>query len=311
MALHWAIYSEKLTNMSLIEDQQAARAVISHTNNITFHTGNIIDWFLMKKYKNSSISPDELMDGLKCVIKSWTKNISKSTLDIDSLAASLELSNQKLVKEIDPTLRDEMKISIKLFLNEYKPKIVRDAINKITRSLDVDRLDSVLLSFPLPNNKKVTQERILTPNERFEHIKEVWKVLEEIVMEGKVNQIGVCDFDMTEIEDLYEFAQIKPSVNQINLKNCCSVPNELLQYSSDKNIELLTHNDPDEILPSESLQNLIAEKTQDLKAHEWKPSYIARYAVLVKQRGIVHSKGYIVSADRQKNLQTFNDFAFF
>ena len=46
--------------MSLIEDQQAARAVISHTNNITFHTGNIIDWFLMKKYKNSSISPDEV-----------------------------------------------------------------------------------------------------------------------------------------------------------------------------------------------------------------------------------------------------------
>ena len=33
-------------------------------------------------------------------------------------------------------------------------------------------------------------------------------MLEEIVMEGKVNQIGVCDFDMTEIEDLYEFAQV-------------------------------------------------------------------------------------------------------
>jgi len=305
--------NKKLANMSLIEDQQAARAVISHTNNITFHTGNIIDWFLMKKYKNSSISPDELMDGLKCVIKSWTKNISKSALDIESSAASLELSNQKLVKEIDPTLRDEMKISIKLFLNEYKPKIVRDAINKITRSLDVERLDSVLLSFPVPNNKKVgTQERILTPNERFEHIKEVWRVLEEIVIEGKVNQIGVCDFDMTEIEDLYEFAQIKPSVNQINLNQCCTVPNELLDFSSDKNIELLTHNDPTEILPSSSLQNLIAEKTQDLKAHEWNPSYIARYAVLVKQRGIVHSKGYIVSADRQKNIQTFNEnFAFF
>ena len=27
-------------------------------------------------------------------------------------------------------------------------------------------------------------------------------------MEGKVNQIGVCDFDMTEIEDLYEFARV-------------------------------------------------------------------------------------------------------
>ena len=39
-------------------------------------------------------------------------------------------------------------------------------------------------------------------------------------------------------------SKVKPVVNQICTDLCCSLPQELVAFSSSYNIELLTHNDP-------------------------------------------------------------------
>jgi len=292
-----------------------ARMMMGHANTMVMHTGNVIDWFLLKKNRHSMISPDELMDGLNCVMKTWVRNTTHSPL-IEEATPNLEISNPQLVKEIDPDLRKEFKISVKLFLNDTKPEIIRDAINKITNNLNVQRLDSVLVSFPLPSkdvNQKVLADNDYVPATSvtdFETVKAVWLELESCIKSGHVGQIGVCDFDQDSLQTLYDWAAIKPTVDQINLNTCCHVPNDLVQYATENGIELLTHNDPPEILPVGPFQSLIGEQTEDASANEWYPSFIARYAVLVKYRGIVHSKGYIVSADRHLPSQ-IEDFAFF
>merc|ERR1719369_2396788 len=106
--------------------------MLGHANSVTMHTGNVIDWFLLKKNRSiyNMISPDELMDGLNCVMKTWVRNVTGSPLHIEEANSSLEIANPNLVKEIDPSLRKELKISVKLFLNDTKPEVIHDAIDK-------------------------------------------------------------------------------------------------------------------------------------------------------------------------------------
>jgi len=298
-----------------------SRLMLGQASNMTMHTGNVIDWFLLKKNRRySMISPDELIDGMSCVMRAWMKEVnSDDDLDIDETPSNLEVSNLKLVKQIDPDLRNELKISVKLFLSNTKPGVIRDAINKITHNLNVQQLDSVLVSFPISSddaNKKVDTDFNQSSNGNnnmpdLDTVKEIWQELESCVKSGQIHQIGVCDFDQNDLQVLYDWAETKPSVNQINLNSCCQVPNDLLQYSTQNGIELLTHNDPPEILPVRTFQTFLSERTENVATAEWSPAFVARYAVLVKFRGIVHSKGYVVSADRANPNAQIEDFAFF
>ena len=41
---------------------------------------------------------------------------------------------------------------------------------------------------------------------------------------------------------------------QVNLKSCCVVPEELSSFVKEKGVTLLTHSDPSELLPGDSLR---------------------------------------------------------
>ncbi|KAF6033719.1 GCLM [Bugula neritina] len=90
--------------------------------------------------------------------------------------------------------------------------------------------------------------------------------------------------DKTELEALYNWAQIKPSTNQVNLASCCVMPPELVEYAQENGIQLLTHNDPQEILTG--------------MRRGWTLHYVVRYTNLMKLRGVIKSKGYLMRALR-------------
>lgn len=294
---------------------EVARIVIGHANSIGIHTGNILNWTMLKKHRfhPSMTSSDELMDGLHSAVHCWMKNIVVDPLNIPEPQSVVNVSNTEHSAPIDLDQRERLKLSVKLFLCDWRPEFIRQAIDKILLSLGVKKIDSLIVSFPIvPTSSNIleTNNNNVSPLAReINKIKPVWKALQSAVDNELVKQIGVCDFDQEALEALGEWAQIKPSINQINLTNCCAVPSDLIQYSRDSNIDLLTHNDPPEILSAHKFQSFIAESTDDI-ASNWTPSFIARYAVLVRLRGIVHSKGYIVSAERQRSSGG-EDYGFF
>ncbi|XP_061317985.1 glutamate--cysteine ligase regulatory subunit isoform X2 [Pezoporus flaviventris] len=91
-----------------------------------------------------------------------------------------------------------------------------------------------------------------------EYLQPYWQELENLVQNNKIVAIGTSDLDKT----------------------------------------LLTHNDPKELLCEASFQEVLQESIQDMKAHEWIPLWLLRYSVIVKSRGIIKSKGYIMQAKR-------------
>lgn len=54
-----------------------------------------------------------------------------------------------------------------------------------------------------------------------------------------------------------------------------------------------------ELLSEASFQEALQESIPDIQAHEWVPLWLLRYSVIVKSRGIIKSKGYILQAKRR------------
>ena len=77
------------------------------------------------------------------------------------------------------------------------------------------------------------------------------------------------------------------------------MPQDLVEYAKINNIQLTTHIDPKEILTVENLEQNIRKKTHQYDSHGWMHTWIARYTLLLKGRGILKSKGYIINAHRE------------
>lgn len=77
---------------------------------------------------------------------------------------------------------------------------VRDSINGSLAKLKTDYLDLLLIHWPVK-----------------EHVKDTWQVMEEFVKEGKIRSIGVSNFNRHHLEELFEYAEIKPVINQIEV----------------------------------------------------------------------------------------------
>lgn len=48
-------------------------------------------------------------------------------------------------------------------------------------------------------------------------VPKTWRVMEELVQEGKIRSLGVSNFNRHHLEDLLSYAQIKPVINQIEV----------------------------------------------------------------------------------------------
>ena len=69
-----------------------------------------------------------------------------------------------------------------------------------------------------------------TPN-----VKTVWRALEALQREGLTRAIGVSNFNKSQLEELYGYAEIKPVVNQVELNPYC-IDQELLSFCREKGI---------------------------------------------------------------------------
>lgn len=137
--------------------------------------------------------------------------------------------------------RNKLKLTVKLFLyvdafeqsDEYKQQLAAESIDALVKLLNLNQIDNLILSIQTDDMDQVLPE-----------LKSFWTVYEKFVLNEKVRQLGTSDLNYTQLSDLYEWAKrIKPSSTQINLQNCCDIPEDLSAFSKKNSIQLLTHND--------------------------------------------------------------------
>lgn len=79
---------------------------------------------------------------------------------------------------------------------------IREAIGESLHKLSTSYIDVVLIHQPTPSDEDNLR---------------IYKVLEKLVDEGKINSIGVSNFSISQLDYLLKHARIKPAINQIEI----------------------------------------------------------------------------------------------
>lgn len=229
---------------------------------------------------------------------------------------SIDFSQSGLAEE-----RYDYDITVKLFflpntLATERGKHTEEAIGMVLKELHVSSIDLLIGSFAGisfdaddEDDAESSEESSSRETEDTESILETWRAFEKLHAEGVVLQIGLAEFGSERLQKFLPRTKVRPSVDQINLRDCCVVPKSLIHYAKQERIELLTHNDCTNILPSGTLRELLGSGTHGagvlagpeegsfgLKG-EVEPQWVVKYTAVVRDRGVIENKGYFAMAE--------------
>jgi len=214
--------------------------------------------------------------------------------------------------------RSEYDITVKLFFlpstrSSESSSHTQEAISLVLRELHVPSIDLLIVSFQgvsFDADDDEDEDVEDDQNQETEHLNdmiETWRTLEKLHTKGVVAQIGLAEFGSERLKKFLPSTNVRPSVDQINVRDCCVVPKSLILYAKQENIELLTHNDCTNILPKGTVRELLGSGDQG--AHllagleelsgEVEPQWVVKYTAVVRDRGVIENKGYFAMAELQ------------
>ncbi|KAI9802649.1 MAG: hypothetical protein M1825_002671 [Sarcosagium campestre] len=259
------------------------------------------------------------------LLSSWTSRVG-DTLYIPSI----DPSSMGLAEETS-----QYDITVKLFFlpntaRSRRSTQTKEAISLVLQQLKVKSIDLVIVSFPgisfvaededeqnsngygcseLGPVKSTVSE---APGDADEPstILETWHALEELHLQGTIGRLGVSEFGSQRLAQFIKQTHIRPSVDQINLRDCCTVPKPLISLAHREGIELLTHSDCTNILPRGTIRELLGRgergagvlissdsSGEDGLMGDVEPQFVVKYTAVVRDRGVVENKGYFAMAD--------------
>ena len=239
---------------------------------------------------------------------SWTKH-DEDTLYIPGV----DFSKCGLAEE-----RSQYDITVKLFFlpsTEPSKSIshTQEAISLVLKALHAPSVDLLIISFPgisfdADDDEDEPAEDAEQEARHLEEMIETWRALEELHKKGTVAQIGLSEFGSERLKKFLPKTRIRPSVDQINVRDCCVVPKSLILYAKQEKIELLTHNDCTNILPKGTIRELLGSSENngagiladgvagDLSG-DIEPQWVVKYTAVVRDRGVIENKGYFAMAE--------------
>lgn len=115
--------------------------------------------------------------------------------------------------------REELFITSKLWNNDRTPELIQQAIAKTLADLGITYVDLYLIHWPInwkkgPDGESVRIDGIPVHDSTLT-IPQVYQEMEKLVDANLVKSLGVSNFSITEIEDIWKVAQVKPVVNQV------------------------------------------------------------------------------------------------
>ena len=159
--------------------------------------------------------------------------------------------------------REDIWITSKLWNNCRRKEHVREACVKTLKDLQIDYLDLYLIHWPVsfvwkegasiedwPDKLTLENDFLFPPSQPAGAplkvaldnvpIQETWQALEALVDEGLVRNIGICNFDPEQIEEILSFARIRPAVSQ-NERHPYLVNTELLEFCKTNGIHFTSY----------------------------------------------------------------------
>ena len=120
--------------------------------------------------------------------------------------------------------REQLFVTSKVAAEHKTYEAAAASIDKTLADMGLDYLDMMIIHSPQPWDKvNQSEDRYVEGN------RAAWRALEDAYKAGKLRAIGISNFLQTDIESLWETAQIKPMVNQV----LCHISNSPLELIDD------------------------------------------------------------------------------
>ncbi|KAK5267357.1 hypothetical protein LTR99_006544 [Exophiala xenobiotica] len=221
--------------------------------------------------------------------------------------------------------RDSYDVTVKLFFlpgipSSRRCRHTRDAIGLVLKELGIENIDLLIVSFPGVTFDADDEEEVSADedesagsdeSEGLDAQLKTWEVLESLHEKGVISQLGVSEFSSERLSKFLPEVKVRPTVDQINVKDCCVVPKSLIMYAKENRIELLTHADCMDIMPPGTTRELLgpgrdgagiiaqhpdAGPAEPGLKGDIEPQWVVKYTAVVKNRGVIENKGYFAVA---------------
>jgi glutamate--cysteine ligase regulatory subunit len=138
-----------------------------------------------------------------------------------------------------------IKVVVKIFINRFYDESIKEIIEILPRMCVTK--PSVILAYH-PCEKSENSDKFIWGDDCQEYrnnFRKCWSDLRTAKSEGKISQLGVADIDLDSIQKMFDDdIGVDFTTLQINTQTCCVVPPELQQFCKERDIQLLTHSDP-------------------------------------------------------------------
>ena len=114
-------------------------------------------------------------------------------IDTAAIYENETIVGNALIKSSIP--REEIFVTTKLWNDDHKD--VEKALNENLKKLQLDYIDLYMIHFPVPERN------------------DSWKVMENLLKQGKIKSIGVSNFTVRHLKELISKTDIVPAVNQV------------------------------------------------------------------------------------------------
>jgi len=120
--------------------------------------------------------------------------------------------------------RKDIFICTKVWNHFHQPEDVKWSIENSCSKLRVDYVDLFLVHWPIAAERNEDRTPKIGPDGKYvidkaltENPEPTWRAMEELVDTGKARSIGVSNWTIKGLQQLLNFARVKPTVNQIEI----------------------------------------------------------------------------------------------
>ncbi|KAK7720521.1 hypothetical protein SLS63_009739 [Diaporthe eres] len=178
--------------------------------------------------------PNEVKNAVELALKSGYRHVDAAAVydNEKEVGAGIKASGVS---------RKDIFLTSKLWNTHHKGEDVERAVDTSLADLQTDYLDLYLIHWPVSFRRINDTERFPIDEQTFGvdvidvPIIETWRAMEALVKKGKIRTIGVSNFSIAKINEIWDAAEIKPAVNQVELHPYFAQP-ELVKWCQDKGI---------------------------------------------------------------------------
>ncbi|CZT04114.1 probable alcohol dehydrogenase [Rhynchosporium agropyri] len=138
--------------------------------------------------------------------------------------------------------RQDIFITTKVWPHLVEPEDVEWSLNNSLTMLGTDYVDAFLIHWPFAAEKTEDRKvklgadgKYILKRELTENPKPIWRAMEKAYKAGKARAIGVSNWKISGLEELLSYAEIKPTINQVEIHPFLP-NNDLIAYCTSHDI---------------------------------------------------------------------------